>query len=360
MNLLDPMFYISWAKKLINKKVVISLIVIFVIWILGNRNAQDSSKIKFYSVTPKTIYSTITSSGKIQAEKSANLRFQSSGQIAWINAKQGQRVSRGETIASLDTQTLQKQLKSDLNTYMSDRTKLEDTRETYKDQPLSDAIKRIAQRSQLTLDSSVVDVEIRDLAIRFSKITSPIDGYILADPTVYPGTNVLATDTIVTVASSTVPKFVAEVDETDIGKVQLSQNAKITLDAFGDRIFNSQVGQIAPQASITSTGATAFNVTFDMDNSAPFLIGMNGSAQIIAGEKNNVLSVSQEAIVGDNYIWIKKGSTYEKRQITKGLESDTDVEITSGISGGDTVVTAGFDQLQRASLFQKAKRLVLR
>ncbi len=353
MKFINASYVINLAKKLINKKIIIALVVIFIVYIVGNRNAQNVSQIKFYKVAPKTIESSVTSSGKIQAEQSTNLHFQTSGQIAWINAKQGQSVQKGEAIASLNTQTLQKQLKSDLNTYAKTRTTFDDTNYTYKDQPLTDAIKRIAQRSQLDLENSVVDVEIRDLAIRFATITSPIDGHIVSDPSVYTGSNVLATDTIATVASSSNLQLMAEVDETDIGKARLGQKANITLDAFPDKTFSSTVSQIAPQAITTSTGATAFNVTFNMESSEPFLIGMNGSAQIITATKENVLSVPLEAIVNDNFVWIKKGKNYQQREVTKGLESDSDVEITSGISEGDNVVTAGFDQLQKASLFQK-------
>lgn len=360
MKFLNLKLIINLAKKLLNKKIVIPLVIIFALYVIGNRNAQDASQIKLYTVTRKTIESSVTSSGKIQAEQSTNLHFQTSGQIAWINVKQGQSVQRGEAIASLNTQTLQKQLRSDLNTYAKTRTTFDDTNYTYKDQPLTDAIKRIAQRSQLNLENSVVDVEIQDLAIRFATVTSPIDGYIVSNPSVYAGSNVLATDTIATVATSNNLQFVSEVDETDIGKARLGQKANITLDAFPDKTFDSQVLQISPQAITTSTGATAFNATFDMGNTEPLLIGMNGSAQIITDTKENVLGVPLEAIVNDNLVWVKKGSIYEKREVAKGLESDNDVEITSGISSGDTVVTAGFEQLAKASLFQKIKRLVVR
>ncbi|EKD57253.1 MAG: RND family efflux transporter MFP subunit, partial [uncultured bacterium] len=201
--------------------------------------------------------------------------------------------------------------------------------------------------------NSVVDVEIRDLAIRFATITSPIDGYIVSDPSVYAGSNVLATDTIATVASNSKLQFAAEVDETEIGKVRLGQEANITLDAFPDTTFSSTVSQILPQAITTSTGATAFNVTFNVESAEPLLIGMNGSAQIITDTKENVTSVPIEAIIDDNSVWVKKGKSYQKVEVSKGLESESDVEITSGISNGETIITAGFDQLQKASLFQK-------
>lgn len=349
-----------FAKKLINKKIIIPLIILLVAWNIGNRNAQNTSLIKVYTVSPKTINSTVVSSGKIQADQSSDLHFQTSGQLAWINVKQGDHVYKGQTIASLNTQVLQKQLKEDLNTYFKTRLTFEDTKDSQQNQVITDTLKRIAQRSQADLENSVTDVELRDLAIRFSTINSPIDGYVISDPTVYPGSNVLLTDTIVTVASTNNLQFLAEVDETDIGKIQTGQKAAITLDAFPNDTFDSTVSFIAPKAITTSTGATAFNATFDLAPQKQLLIGMNGSAEVTTATKDNVLSVPIDAIVNDNFVWIKNGSKYTQVEIKKGLESDNDVEITSGLKDGDIIVTSGFDQLQKASLFQKLTRLVLR
>lgn len=360
MKLPSAQNVLSLAKKLLNKKIIIPLLALLVVWNIGNRNAQNTSQIKTYKVYQNTLKSTVISSGKIQSDQSTDLHFQTGGQLAWINAKQGDHVQKGQTIASLDTQVLQKQLKENLNTYVKTRTTFDDTSFTYKDQPISDAIKRIAQRSQADLENSVTDVEIKDLAVRFSTVTSPIDGYIIADPTVYPGSNVQATDTIVTVANTKNVQFQAEVDETDIGKIQPGQKAAITLDAYPNDTFDSEVTQIAPKAITTSTGATAFDTTFNMDTQKQLLIGMNGSAEVTTETKENVLTVPIDAIVNDNFVWVKNGTKYSKSEIKKGLESENDVEITSGLKENDIIVTSGFDQLQKASLFQKLTRLVLK
>lgn len=351
---------LTFAKKLINKKIIISLIVILVVWNVGNRNAQDTSQIKTYKISQNTLKSTVISSGKIQADQSADLHFQTGGQLAWINAKQGDHVYKGQTIASLNTQVLQKQLKEDLNTYFKTRLTFEDTKDSQQNQVINDTLKRIAQRSQADLENSVTDVEIKDLAVRFSTVSSPIDGYIINDPTIYPGSNVFVTDTIVTVANTKSPQFLAEIDETDVGKILSGQKAAITLDAYPNDKFDSEVSLISPKAITTSTGATAFNTTFNMDTQKQLLIGMNGSAEITTDTKENVLSAPIDALVNDNFVWIKDGNNYTKKEIKKGLESENDVEITSGLKEGDTIVTSGFEQLQKASLFQKLTRLVLK
>ena len=80
---------LAFLKKLINKKVLIPLIILLVVWNIGNRNAQDTSKIKFYKVATNTIKSNVISSGKIQADQSTDLHFQTGGQVAWINIKDG-------------------------------------------------------------------------------------------------------------------------------------------------------------------------------------------------------------------------------------------------------------------------------
>lgn len=360
MNLPGVQNIWTFSRKLLNKRIIIPLIILLFLWNIGNRNAQNKSLINTYKVAQNTLKSTVISSGKIQADQSTDLHFQTGGQLAWINAKQGDHVTKGQAIASLNTQVLQKQLKEDLNAYVKTRTTFDDTNFTYKDQPLTDAIKRIAQRSQADLENSVTDVEIRDLAVRFSTISSPIDGYIISDPTVYPGSNVLATDTIVTVANTQNVQFLAEVDETDVGKIQSGQKATITLDAYPNDTFDSEVSQIAPKAITTSTGATAFDTTFNMDTPKQLLIGMNGSAEITTETKENVLTVPIDAIVNDNFVWVKNGNNYTKKEIKKGLESENDVEVTSGLAEGDTIVTSGFDQLQKASLFQKLTRLVIK
>jgi multidrug efflux pump subunit AcrA (membrane-fusion protein) len=65
---------------------------------------------------------------------------------------------------------------------------------------------------------------------------------------------------------------------------------------------------------------------------------MNGNASIITNRKTNVLTVPLSSLTDDNKVYIKEGNKYVKRNVTLGLQSDTETEITSGLSEGELLV----------------------
>jgi|SRR3989344_298786 len=343
----------KWPKILKSRRIIVAVVAVVLITFFATRGGAETSKIKTAQVTEKTLESEVTVSGEVKSREETNLRFQTSGKLAYIGVKQGDYVRSGQTVASLDSQELEKRLKRDLNTYFKTRLDFEDVKDSQKDKVITDTLKRIAQRSQADLDNSVIDVEIKDLAIKFSKLNSPINGYVVSEPNVFPNAFVFPTDTIVQIANLDKIQFVAEVDETEIGKIKIGQKATLTLDAFEGKQIETTVASIAPKAITTSTGATAFEVKFNLKAQEDFRLGMNGESKITTESQTNAQVVPLDVIVEERYVWVKKNDTYEKKEVTLGLESETEVKITSGISKDETIVTTGFDQIGKKSLFQK-------
>ncbi len=232
-------------------------------------------------------------------------------------------------------------------------------KDSQKSQVITDALKRIAEKSQNNLNNTVIDVEIQDLALQYSNLYSPIDGYIVDNPQALAGQNILLTDTIATVADLDNIKFTGEIDESDIAKVQTGQTTGITLDAFENEKLESQVDTIGQKAITTSTGSTAFQTFFKLLKQKDLRIGMNGTAQIEVKRAENVNSVPRETIIDDKFVYVKSGKKFVKKEIEKGIESDTDVQITGGLEEGDIVLTSGIDELEKGSIFQKVTGSVL-
>lgn len=341
------------AKRFVSRKLIITLILLVTIWIVGNRNAQNTKAITLATVEKKPIAQTISASGVIRSQSQADIKFATGGRLAYISIQQGDHVKKYQTIASLDTQDFQKRLKQDLNLYLNQRLTFEDTKDSQKDQVISDSLKRIAQRAQDTLDNTVIDVEIRDLAIKFSSIYSPIDGDVVNNPKFFAGSNVTIADTIATVADLTSLEFVSQVDETEIGKVAVGQESTIALDAFPDEKIEATVERIAPVSVTTSTGSTAFEVVFALPKANKFKIGMNGTAEVQTQKAETTLVIPLEAIQDENTVYAHFGRDYQKKTIEKGIESDTEVAITKGLNENEQIVTSGFDQLTKGSLIQK-------
>src|SRR3990167_691316 len=343
----------KWPKILKSRRIIVAVVAVVLITFFATRGGSETSKIKTAQVTEKTLESEVTVSGEVKSREETNLRFQTSGKLAYIGVKQGDYVRSGQTVASLDSQELEKRLKRDLNTYFKTRLDFEDVKDSQKDKVITDTLKRIAQRSQADLDNSVIDVEIRDLAIQFSRLTSPINGYIINKGEFFAGNFVFPTDTIATVADFGKLQFVAEVDESEIGQVKVGQKAYITFDAFDNQPIETQVDFIGPKTITTSTGATAFEVKINLDPPENLRLGMNGEAEIIIQEVPQSLTIPLDALVNDKYVWLKTNDTFQKREIQKGLESELEVQITSGLNKGDQLAISGFDQIDKKNLVQK-------
>ena len=340
-------------KSLRSKKTIAFLLILIIALYIGNRGGVSTGKIQSVYVQQKTIESQVVASGVIRSKKESTLRFQTAGKLASINADQGDFVKRGQIIASLDTKELQKRLAKDLNLYFKTRLDFDELKDTQNNQVITDTLKRIAEKSQADLDNSVIDVQLRDLAIKFSNLTSPIDGYVVDKPKFVVGENIFPTDTILTVADLGTLQFAAEVDETEIAKINTGQKAYISLDAFGDDKIETQIKLISPKAITSSTGATVFEVFFDLSLKEGLRLGMNGQATIITSTAQDVLVVPKDAIIDDKFVWVKTANNFQKKEITKGIESDTDVEITSRLSQNQEIVTSGFEEIGKKSLIQK-------
>jgi HlyD family secretion protein len=149
--------------------------------------------------------------------------------------------------------------------------------------------------------------------------------------------------------------FVVEVnlDETDVAKVGIGQEAVVTLDAFPGEELAGEVTDIAPVADIQS-GVVLYPVTVQLspaDPSAtdlgsasgqevPARVGMTANVEIITASKADALIVPLRAIQSENgksYIWRQSADGFEKTEVTLGVMTETEVEITSGLSEGDVV-----------------------
>src|SRR3989344_913819 len=96
------------------KKAILVPILILVLVFTLTRGGGDLKQIKTTNVEEKTLQEQIAASGKIKSENEANLRFLTTGKLAVLYAKEGDYVRRGQTIAQLDTQELEKRLEQDL------------------------------------------------------------------------------------------------------------------------------------------------------------------------------------------------------------------------------------------------------
>ena len=96
-----------------------------------------------------------------QAEKAVELKFQASGKLTWVGAKEGDTVTAYQALAGLDRREVQKNLEKALRDYSSERNDFEQTwRVTYDGKTPNDAfndtVKRILEKTNGILEKAVL------------------------------------------------------------------------------------------------------------------------------------------------------------------------------------------------------------
>lgn len=325
-------------------------------WINHVTTQKKATSITTVKVSRHNFSKSLTSSGKTKAEKSVDLKFQGAGKLAWVGVTEGASVSAYQIIARLDTREVQKNLEKSLRDYSNERNDFDEaglitygSRKTdATNNLLNDTIKRLLEKNQWDLEKTVLDVELKQLALEFATLITPISGIITHIDTPVAGVNITPATAVFSVADPKSLVFEANVDETDVGAISIGQNATITLDAYPEASFSGSISYISYISQQSSGGATVFPVKIRFDQPETLRIGLNGDITIVTDQQNDVLTIPTEAIReenGETYVYTKQGTTYKKVPIHTGMKNEDMIIVTSGLSEGDYVVTKGFTNI---------------
>lgn len=351
----------SFLKKNLKKIIIILIVVVISGFGLYRVNAKDKPKEtpKFDAkketiVTPKreTIKEEITLTGSIDAATKSNLQFKTSGQLAWVGVKVGDKVKKYQAIASLNKEELRKGLEADFNSYRSALATFDDVQDKYKYEKdnliLTDEMKRILVRSQNTLGNSVIAYELQDLAIKYATLYSPISGVVVAVDQPNSGVNITPASATFSIIDPMSIYFKAQIDQEDVTRVKIGDKTTITLDSFPEKEFVSEVTYIS-FTPVSGQTSTVYEIRFKLDSDSnqdlKYRLGMDGDALISLKEIPNSLTLPIEAIRQDEdqpYVFVKSNDNQPliKKTIKIGIETDTTVEILEGLSENDQVVVS--------------------
>jgi HlyD family secretion protein len=181
------------------------------------------------------------------------------------------------------------------------------------------------------------------LRIDDATLTAPFAGTVLATNASV-GELVGAAVPVVVLADLESYHVDSSIDETDIGRVQLEQEADIVLDAFPDVTLRGKVSRIEPLGQSTQ-GVVSYGVRVQVLSAEVALRpNMTAIVDIVVDRKESVLVVPNRAIrretSGRRYVEILNGQGVEQRYVTTGLSNDLVTEIISGLNEGDEVVVS--------------------
>ncbi len=312
---------------------------------------------------------TVTASGNIQPVIKVDVGTQVSGIVKKIHADFNSLVKKGELLAELDKSTLServRQSRSSLNNAKSDslfakqnydRTKTLFDKNAATAASLEDATNRLASAVN-SLTNAKADLEQALINLSYADIYSPISGRVL-NRAVDEGQTVAAsfnTPTLFTIANDlTKMQVEAKVDEADIGRIQIGQNASFTVDTYPGEKFSGTVSQIRLEPAVVQNVVT-YTVIISAPNPEEKLFpGMTANISIVTQSPKGIC-VPAEALYftpdpantgnyivenGDikgNKVWVKTEKGIKAVPVTAGATDGITSIILSGVKSGDELV----------------------
>lgn len=214
-----------------------------------------------------------------------------------------------------------------------------------------------AGRTILTIESSSVSNQVKKSALSVSdaelslkglqddldqySISSPIAGKVI-QKTVKAGDKVASqqgSTSMAVIADLSALTMTMNIDELDISSVKVGQDVEVTADALENQVFHGVVNKVSVIGT-SQNGVTTYPVEVllsDVENT-DLIPGMNVSATIVLEKKDDVLLIPTTAVKRGNKV--KMLGSGEEVEIETGIDDGTQVEVLSGLSEGDQVEIA--------------------
>ncbi|MEO8041838.1 MAG: efflux RND transporter periplasmic adaptor subunit [Acidobacteriota bacterium] len=199
----------------------------------------------------------------------------------------------------------------------------------------------ISKRKQLNARIAQARADIANSQVYegYSRITSPVSGVIVkkfaeAGSTAAPGVPLLS------IEDNSQYRLEAAVEESRSKSVRIGGRVNVRIDAIGTDEFIGLVAKVMPSADAASR---SYTVKIDLPADARLRTGLYGLARFPIAQKA-AIAVPQTAIVTRGQLTgvfvLAPDGTAQFRIVTTGTESEGMVEIMSGLSEGDEIVTS--------------------
>ncbi len=366
------------GKMEVNKRTVYwtaGFAIVLVTFLVGYfyKSSETPSAAKTVPVEVETVMAgpikeTIELTGWIKANKIVEVKSKVPGRIESLQAvlngggfadvEEGLAVRKGQQIAVLDHEVYLAEVASAEANLRAREVELADAEREKKrivalyeggsatEQNKDKAI-TAAALAEARLNLARAGLELAKINLQESVITSPIEGIVTAKH-IDQGNLIKAGDRIVTVADMKTVKVIAAVAEKYGGKIRAGTAAKIKVDAFGQRTFETKVYSVYPALDEQTR---MVQVEIRLDNGQLLLKpGMFARVTLITNRKDNVVVVGRDVVLGgrisdEHYVYVVEETTARKRFVKVGIVEADRYEITDGLKAGEILVVNGMHYL---------------
>lgn len=341
-----------------NKRVIIGILVAFVLIgltvmkLLSNKE-KAAEKIYIHDVeapilvdatAPQmhTFENSFSYLGTFEPVKQNTVSSDASGKIVRLMVEEGDPITVGKVYAKVDDEMLQLQLQNAEIALEGQQN--DDAR--YSNLAKENAVAGIqVEKTKLSLRSAEVQKKQIQKQIRSTSITAPFSG-IVTKKMVELGSVIGPGTPLIEITDISSLKLTVNVPERDILKFRMNQAVEVKADIYGSKTFAGKVTNVSVQADKSHN----FKVQITVKNAQRELMaGMYGSVALTNSKSVTALSIPRKALVGSSknpQVYVIKNGVAVLTSFNAGTSDGDFIEVISGISKNDRIVTKGQVNLQ--------------
>lgn len=307
----------------------------------GGQAEEAAKPVRVAQAGPAQAAAMIVAVGALAADKEYVLAFKTGGIVKSVAVEAGDRVIKGQRLAELDVRDTEAAFAQAQEAYEKAVRDLNRARELYRRG--AGPLARVQDaETQVAVTRRAAEAARANRG--YAAIIAPADGVVLVRHVEANGV-VAAGMPVLTVSDSTSAVMLrVGLSDRDVVRVALEDSAEVRFDAFPGQVFKAAVSEIGADAD-PRLGVYAVKLRVETGD-AMLKSGMIGRARIAAAAQSAAVAVPLAALLeadGDQaFVFVvQPDQTAKRTRVTIGAVSGEQVEVTEGLSAGDTVVVAG-------------------
>lgn len=305
----------------------------------GDSRRQIIPTVRVEKPSRDTVNYTLQSTGDVVAIQQAGIFSKVSGNLERVFVDIGTRVGRGQLLALIDTTVLAQQAHQTDATYTNARTDYERKKQLVDENLLA---KQDLDNAEAALKVAQANYETAKTQLSYAHITAPFTGtvtkrFLDAGALVNPSSS-----TLFTLMDLDSVKVVVNVLEKDVPLITIGEKADVTADALPDQKYEGRVGRMS-EAVDPATRTMAVEV-FVPNKGHLLKPGMYSTVTLVLSQHPNAITVPTQALLKDAngpFVYAVENKTAKRVPVQPGIEQASRVEITSGLTGSETLITTG-------------------
>jgi membrane fusion protein (multidrug efflux system) len=288
-------------------------------------------------VAKRPIQASYHGTAPLEAPNEAQVVAKTSGVLLQLLTEEGDEVKAGQVLARLDPDRPKLEVQRAEAMLRKLEAELQRSKELYERKLVA---ADIYERIRFDVETQRAAYDMMKLELSYTNIVAPIDG-VIAQRMVKQGNLIQLNTALFRIVDARKLEAVLNVPERELATLRQGLEVSMQVDALPGKVFKGTIDRVSP---VVDAGSGTFRVTCAFDSNAMLKPGMFGRIGVIYDQREDALTIPRTALLedaGESAVFAVRDGAAVRVPIEIGFISGELAEIRSGLSEGESVVTAG-------------------